>query len=295
MPIEHDISEWTTVIGAQDLINLFDDVTLIVVDCRFSLADLNEGRVAFEAGHIPGARYAHLDDDLSGKIVPGMTGRHPLPDPEIMTETIGRWGISNASQVVVYDSAGGAIAARLWWILNWLGHERVAVLDGGWQQWLKKGYPTTSHVSTYETTQFSGRPDPSLVMTAIQMLEILDDDSWNVIDARAAVRYRGEEEPLDPVAGHIPGALSFPFKENIGDDGLFLLKERLEDRFAPITQAVISSNDASRVVNYCGSGVTGAHNILAMKHSGMAMPRLYAGSWSEWITDPSRPVATGEE
>jgi thiosulfate/3-mercaptopyruvate sulfurtransferase len=281
---------YTTLIATDELAAHLDDPDWAVVDCRFSLQDPGQGRRAYQAGHIPGAVYAHLDEDLSGPVVPGRTGRHPLPEPELFAARLGRWGIGNTTQVVAYDDAGGAYAARLWWMLRWLGHEAVAVLDGGWSAWVAAGLPQRIGIETRPPTVFTARPRPELVATASEvMLRRLDPD-WRVLDARGADRFRGENETLDPVAGHIPGAVSAPYADNLAPDGRFRDPASLRQRY----QKLLGTVPAAHTICYCGSGVTAAHDLLAIFHAGLGEGRLYPGSWSEWITDPTRPIATGD-
>lgn len=281
---------YTTLISTEDLANYLGDDNWVIVDCRFALTNTEQGRREYEQGHIAGAVYAHLDEDLSGPIISGKSGRHPLPAPAEFGRTLSNWGITNDTQVVAYDGAGGGVAARLWWMLRWLGHEAVAVLDGGWSRWQSEGRPARSGAESNEPRPFSPKPRPELVLDAGRINEIRADSSYRLLDARGADRYRGENETLDPVAGHIPGAQPLPFAGNLGEDSAFLPVEELARRF----EAVLGDTPPEQTVFYCGSGVTAAHNVLAMLHAGLGEARLYPGSWSEWITDPNRPVATGE-
>lgn len=263
------------------------DSDWVVVDCRFSLADTETGRRAYAAGHLPGARYAHLDRDLSGPITPA-TGRHPLPDPVRLAHKLGEWGIGNDTRVVAYDDMGGSLAAaRLWWLLRWLGHTACAVLDGGIAAWRRAGLPLTVTLPTVRPTTFEARPNDQLWLTTAQVRALPTEEL--LLDARAAARYRGEIEPIDPVTGHIPGAVNLPTEDNLTTDGRFRSVEELRARFA----AVLGERSPTAVVHGCGSGVTACHNLLAMEAAGLSGSRLYAGSWSEWIRDPNRPVATG--
>lgn len=256
-----------------------------VVDCRFELSRPDAGEAAWREAHIPGAVYAHLERDLSGPVGPA-TGRHPLPEPDALAQTLGRWGIDADTQVVAYDASGGAMAAaRLWWLARWLGHERVAVLDGGWQAWLAAGFETGDRVPVLRPVVF---PRRAPLVDPVDARSVSEDAGWQLIDARGEQRFRGEVEPIDPVGGHIPGAINRPFTGNLDASGKFAAPETLRERFAP--PAV---GGAGRVVHYCGSGVTSCHNLLAMEHAGLSGSRLYAGSWSEWIRDPARPVAKG--
>ena len=280
---------FTTLIDPKDLRPHLDAPEWAVIDCRFSLADTGAGRLAYRAAHVPGAVYAHLDEDLSGKIVPGVTGRHPLPDVETFARRLGAWGIDEGVQVVAYDDMGGGIAGRLWAMLRRLGHSAVAVLDGGWPRWKREGLPARTGEEHRPPRRFIPRPIPALHADAEDVARAANDPAWRVLDARAAERFRGETEPYDPVAGHIPGAISAPWAENLDAEGRFLPPEVLRARF----EALLGGVPAERVICYCGSGVTANHNRLAMAHAGLGLPRLYPGSWSEWITDPARPVATG--
>lgn len=279
---------YTTLISASELMNHIANPHWAIIDCRFSLDDTEHGRRAYLHAHIPGALYAHGNEDLSGKIVTGKTGRHPLPSPETFAKTLSNWGIDNNLQIVVYDDKGGAMAAaRLWWMLRWLGHDAVAVLNGGWPLWQKNGYPATSGVETRKPRIFIPRVRNGLLMSSDDVSRILHNPNFRLIDARSADRYRGENETIDPVAGHIPGALSAPFAGNLGSDGLFLSPKDLKTRF----QCLLSDIPPERGVFYCGSGITAAHNLLALAHAGFGDAPLYAGSWSEWITNPDYPIA----
>lgn len=279
---------YTTLISPADLQANLENPNWVLFDCRFNLADVEAGREAYHLSHLPGARYLHLDEDMSGPIVPGQTGRHPLPSVAVLAERLSAWGVDETVQVVAYDDRGGALAARLWWMLNWLGHTAVAVLDGGWPRWQAEGRPVTTEVTLPPARQFRPQPQPQRVLTAAQVLDL---PPGRLIDSRSPERYRGESEPIDPVAGHIPGARNFPFAGNLDEDGSFPSPVALADRFAALTADV----PAEELVFYCGSGVTAAHNLLALAHAGLGLARLYPGSWSEWITDPGRPIATGDE
>jgi thiosulfate/3-mercaptopyruvate sulfurtransferase len=280
---------FTTLITTEELAGLANGTQTAIVDCRFSLHDTRKGREAYLEAHIPGAVYAHLDRDLSGTVVTGQTGRHPLPDPDVFSGVLSRWGIGNDTRVVVYDDMGGAFAARLWWMMKWLGHEHVAVLDGGWQAWLAEDRPVCTGMENRPSRTFIAKPRLELVADAAMVNKVRCDPNALLLDARGEDRYRGENETIDPVAGHIPGALSTPFVDNLSADGHFLTRNELRKRFQPLQDEA----NVEDMVIYCGSGVTAAHNILAMAHAEMGMARLYPGSWSEWINDPARPVATG--
>lgn len=260
-----------------------EDDSLALFDCRFVLQDPAAGEGAYPAGHLPGARYLHLDRDLSGPIVPGVTGRHPLPSPEELDRRMGQWGLTPATPVVAYDDSGGAFAARLWWLLRWAGLSNVRVLDGGLAAWQRSGLPLEAGIPPPRpAVAFQGLYPKHAVVEAEELVTRLDDPQLSLVDARAEARYRGEIEPIDPVAGHIPGAVCLPHDQNLAADGRFLDANTLRKRFTAI--------NGSEVVLYCGSGVTACHNALAMAIAGLPEPRLYAGSWSEWITNPARPV-----
>lgn len=276
-------------IRAEDLHRHLGDPNWAVVDCRFSLDDTERGRRDYLKAHIPGAVYAHMDDDLSGRKIPGKTGRHPLPEAARFAQTLSSWGVDSAVQVVAYDDSGGSMAARLWWMMHWLGHVQVALLDGGWASWKRAGLPTRSGCECRQPRHFEARETPGAYVTAGQVLEIMHDPRYLIVDARNVARFRGEVEPIDPVAGHIPGAVSHPYESNLTSEGTFLPPEILRKRFRELMKSVPPQN----VICYCGSGVTAAHNLVAMAYAGLGMGRLYAGSWSEWITDASRPIETG--
>jgi thiosulfate/3-mercaptopyruvate sulfurtransferase len=268
-----------------------EDENWAVVDCRFSLDDTERGRRDYLKAHIPRAVYAHLDRDLSGKRIPGKTGRHPLPEIKALAETLSSWGIDSDTQVVVYDDSTGTMAARLWWLLNWMGHRNVAVLDGGWLQWNRLGLPAPSGQECRTPKHFEPQEIPGAFVTTEQVQGYKSDPRYIILDARSGQRFRGEVEPIDPVAGHIPGAVSAPCEENVTAEGKFLPQEILRRRFEKLTKSVPPEN----VICYCGSGVTAAHNIIAMAYAGLGTARLYAGSWSEWITNAARPIASGAE
>jgi thiosulfate/3-mercaptopyruvate sulfurtransferase len=289
----------STLIRATSAAAHLDDPGWVFVDCRFTLGQPDAGRTAYRTEHLPGAVYADLDRDLSGPITPGRTGRHPLPAPDALVATLSRLGIDAGTQVVTYDErTGGMAAARLWWLLRWAGHDAVAVLDGGLAAWRDAGLPTSAEPVEPTPRTFTPRFRDGLTATADDLLRALGTDRYLLLDARAADRYRGENETVDPVAGHIPGAASTPYTENLTPDGTFRDPADLRAQFAAATPAApadpgVDPAPADRTVTYCGSGVTAAHTVLAYAHAGLGLPRLYAGSWSEWITDPARPVATG--
>ncbi len=281
-----------TLISAEELLSHLGDPDWAIVDCRFTLGDAERGRRDYRVAHIPGAVYAQLEEDLSSPHIPGVTGRHPLPPIDVLTDKFSEWGIGPGVQVVAYDDwpgASGAVAARLWWCLHWLGHQAVAVLDGGWNRWLELGGPVASGVETRSRRDFKPRPHPEWLVDAVHVDGLRFSPDYRLFDSRSADRYRGENETIDPVPGHIPGAVNAPYTENVGPDGLFRPVDELRKRFRSLLGEISPQN----AVFYCGSGVTAAHNLLALAHAGLGDARLYAGSWSEWITDPKRPVEKG--
>lgn len=278
---------WTTLIDTQTLTAHLHSPDWVICDCRFVLDDPDAGLGAYRQSHVPGAHYLHLDRDLSGPRRPD-SGRHPLPDPELLARRLGELGIGAGTQVVAYDHAGGVIAARLWWLLRWLGHDAVAVLDGGWQHWLQHGGATSSTLPVAQPRQFEARPRRQAWLSTEQVVQALEDGSSRLIDARNGPRFRGEQEPMDPVAGHVPGALNRPCADNLNAQGCMRPAAELRAAFQSLAP------DAGAVVHMCGSGVTACHNQLAMEVAGLCGSRLYVGSWSEWIRDPKRPRATGD-
>jgi thiosulfate/3-mercaptopyruvate sulfurtransferase len=283
---------YTTLISAAKLAQHVLDTNWLLLDCRHDLGNPDAGRTAFAAGHIPSAQFAHLDLDLSDK-APGpngeFRGRHPLPSRDAFIDTLRRWGVNQDTQVIAYDAHGGMFAARLWWMLHWVGHEAAAVLDGGLAVWQSQG----ATLSTLSATRVRGNlVDRTPLVTTVAVEEILSNLSTReriVIDARAADRFRGENETLDPVGGHIPGAKNRFFKDNLQADGCFKPANQLREEFG----AMIVQPEAA--IMQCGSGVTACHNLLAMEVAGLGGAALYPGSWSEWCADPARPVAKGEQ
>jgi len=275
----------TTLITADDLAGNLDNPDWVVCDCRHDLADYEAGRRAYAQGHIPGARFLHLDEDLSGPKT-GTNGRHPLPHPMTLALRLGALGIDNGKQVVAYDASGGPYAARLWWMMRWLGHARVAVLDGGWQTWVDGGHPVSAEPAVSQPTAYTPRPHPERAVDSAYVAARIDDASCTVLDARSADRFRGENETLDPVAGHIPGALNRFFRLNLDKAGRFKTPDALRSEF----QQALGQREVHGVVHQCGSGVTACHNLLAMEHAELGGSRLYPGSWSEWVSDRARPV-----
>ncbi|MEE4094968.1 sulfurtransferase [Pseudomonas viridiflava] len=277
-------------IGPEQLAARQQTPGLVILDCRSALEDPDYGQRNYAQGHIEGARFADLNRDLSSPVVKGRTGRHPLPDADTLVERLRAWGISNDSDIVLYDDGPGMYAARAWWLLAWLGkREGVYLLDGGLKAWHASGLPLSLDAPGGESGDFTGEPDMSLVLSASRLQGRLGRPEMTLIDARAEARFRGEVEPIDPVAGHIPGAQCVAFNENLGPDGRFLPPEQLKQRFADKLQG----RPAQGLVSYCGSGVTACHNLFALCLAGYPLGTLYAGSWSEWIVDPEREVATG--
>lgn len=271
---------------------------LLVLDCRFDLTDPTLGVNQWSSGHIPGAAYADLDQDLSGPIIAGVTGRHPLPAVEAWQETLRRWGVTPDTHIVVYDGANSAFAARAWWMLRWAGLSRVQVLDGGLAAWEAADLPLDTQVAMRQPSELVVSCPGDWLVTADELVR--DADQYQLFDARALPRFRGETEPLDHKAGHIPGALCADFAQNLQADGRFRTATELQTRFAELglVSAVSGASptcytETPTTVCYCGSGVTACHNILAMQLAGLPQPLLYAGSWSEWINDDARPIATG--
>ena len=261
-----------------------------IVDCRSDLTDVHAGRRAYEAAHIPGAVFADLETDLSAPIRPH-TGRHPLPDVADVASTLGRMGIDNSIDVIVYDDGPGSLAARAWWMLRWLGHERVRLLNGGFQAWQKLGLPFVGGVEQAEQRDFIPRPRQDIVVTTSELSDDVGEiSSMNLIDARDAARFRGEVEPIDTVAGHVPGARNMPFQVSLDEAGWWRPQEDLKSLWSA---ALGESKDLDWIV-MCGSGVTACHLAISALEAGYREPRLYVGSWSEWIRDPARPVALGE-
>jgi len=281
---------YTSIINVQDLAEHISDSNWVIVDCRFDLADPEAAKLRYNKSHLPKAVYAHLDEDLCGEIIPGLTGRHPLPIVEDFVERLSKWGITSGIQVVTYDDKGGALAAgRLWWMLRWLGHEAVAVLNGGWQHWVDKKLPIENGIMRRSPKTFTPSVRSNLIVNAKEVIEMTADPDSLVFDSRVLERYRGEYEPIDPIAGHIPGAKLASHPDVLNTDGLFLPRDTLNEHFSTLLGDV----PVEKTAFYCGSGVTAVQNILGLHYSGLGEAKLYAGSWSEWITDPGRPIETG--
>jgi thiosulfate/3-mercaptopyruvate sulfurtransferase len=279
---------FTTLIDANTLSEHLSRGDLALFDCRFDLTNEPWGQAQYAAAHLPGAFYLHLDRDLSGPIM-ASSGRHPLPDPVSLARKLGELGVDANSQVIAYDQGNGAYAARLWWLARWIGLRNVAVLDGGFAAWRAAGLPLTDTVRapTPRPLAVSVTSDAWLSSEGVEDLRLRPGNL--LVDARGAERFQGRAETLDAVAGHVPGARNHPFAANLGADGKFLPAQELRRRF----DTLLGSVPPSKVVAMCGSGVTACHNLLALEHAGLTGARLYAGSWSEWIRDPRRPVATG--
>jgi thiosulfate/3-mercaptopyruvate sulfurtransferase len=278
--------DFQTILSAEDLHSNINHPDWVIVDCRFYLEDLDRGHQEYLESHIPGAIYVHLDDDLSGEIIPGKTGRHPLPDSQVIADRLSNWGIDNSTQVVVYDNNNGAIAARLWWLLRWLGHKSAAVLDGGWDAWVGQDYPGESGEISNQRKIFQAVEQPDHIADADLVDQIRNDNNFILLDARPPARFWGLEEPIDERAGHIPGAVTAPYELNLTPEGYFKSAAELRERFESLLEGV----PPSQVIVYCGSGVTANHNLLAMAEAGLDMALMYPGSWSEWITDSNRPI-----
>ena len=277
---------YQTLISAEKLLENLEQPDWVVIDCRFYLQEPERAYQEYLESHIPGAIYLHLDRDLSGEIIPGKTGRHPLPDSQVLIERLSSCGVDDSVQVVAYDNKGGALAARLWWMLRWLDHENVAVLNGDWQAWLDHEFPLESGVVEPQKRKFQGKEHPEYIASLSMVQQIREDDNFLLLDARSPNRYWGIEEEIDSRSGHIPGAVTAPYENNLTPEGYFLSEADLRERFENLLAGV----PPSQVVVYCGSGVSANHNLLAMVEAGYEMGLLYPGSWSEWILDPNRPV-----
>ena len=270
---------------ARELALHLHDPQWIVFDCRHDLMDAGKGERLYREGHIPGAHFANIDTDLSGE-KNGRNGRHPLPSPAAFAAFLARHGVAQTSAVVAYDDVGGQFASRLWWMARWIGVKNVYMLDGGLPKWITDGHPVSRDVPVPQPSALRAEPDALMTWSTAEVLGHLDDPAFALIDARAAERYRGEVEPIDPVAGHIPGALNRFYKQNLNADLTLRPAAELRAEFA----ALLAGKRADGVVHQCGSGVTACMNIFAMEYAGLPGSKLYPGSWSEWISDPARPV-----
>jgi len=281
---------YTSLISTDELARQLSDPALVLVDCRHNLSDVDAGQRAYGASHLPGARFMHMDRDLSGERT-GSNGRHPLPEVAALSGSLSRAGIDSSKQVVAYDQNNSMWASRLWWLLHGLGHDAAAVLDGGIDKWIAEGRPTTADPPSVRAARFVAMTPQPVVSSADILLDLSNHSSnpLTIIDARAPERFRGDIEPLDPVAGHIPGAINRPYGANLTPQQTFKPAELLRAEF----EAQLGGAPLSSVVHQCGSGVTACHNMLAMAVAGLPGSRLYPGSWSEWVADPTRPVARG--
>ncbi|MSQ58611.1 MAG: sulfurtransferase [Betaproteobacteria bacterium] len=279
--------EFTTLIDAGVLAKHLDDPRFVIFDCRHDLAKPDWGIEVYLASHIPGARFAHLDKNLSGPKT-GKNGRHPLPDPQSFARWLSEMGAGNDSQIIGYDSTGGTYGARLWWMVRWLGQQRVAVLNGGWDAWVKSGFPVTQDKHSPRATTFHMRLHEEARVDANFILRNLESQKYRVLDARANDRFHGQNETIDPTGGHIPGATNRFFKDNLDAQSRFKPSATLKAEF----EALLHGRAPSQVIHQCGSGVTACHNALAMEIAGLPGSKVYPGSWSEWIADPARPIAT---
>lgn len=280
---------FTTIVSTEQLAAHLNDPDWIVFDCRFTLTNVEAGKLAYQQAHIPGARYVHLDNDMSSPVT-ATSGRHPLPDVNVFSEKLSNWGIDESKQVVVYDDSFGSMAVKMWWLLRWLGHPNVALLDGGLPKWTKQKLPVNAELPPLHKAKFIPQVHANMVACADEVEMARQERCRLLIDARSEQRFAGEHEPLDKVAGHIPGAINWVFEENLDFDGTYLPADELREAYLKLLHGV----KPDQVIHSCGSGVTACHNILAMEIAGLASGKLYAGSWSEWISDPKRPVATGE-
>lgn len=281
---------YTTLISAAELAERITDPNVVVVDCRHDLMNLAAGREGYAIGHLPGAVFGDIETQLSGarRGADGVfRGRHPLPEKEALVETLRGWGVDDDSQVVAYDAHGGMFAARLWWLLRWLGHEAVAVLDGGMAAWQSLGQPLSTEAPAKPRGNITVRAPFVPTVTVVDVMLNIQNGERTVIDARAADRFRGENETIDPVGGHIPGAKNRFFKDNLQADGRFKDAASLRADFTRLVER------PEQAIMQCGSGVTACHNLLAMEIAGLPGAALYPGSWSEWVGNPTRPVATG--
>jgi thiosulfate/3-mercaptopyruvate sulfurtransferase len=279
-----------TLIDPSTLAPKLTDPTWVVIDCRFDLANSEKGEELYREGHIPGARYAHLDRHLSG-LKSGKNGRHPLPDIDVIARNFSDLGIYQGTQVIAYDADTGMYASRLWWMLRWMGHDAVAVLDGGIARWQREGHPVRGGVESSTQGNFKGSPRPGWRLSADDVLKDLGNPLRLLVDSRTADRYRGIGETLDPVGGHIPGARNYFYMQNLTAEKTFKSPDDLKIQW----DATLKGHDSRDVVVYCGSGVTACHNLLALEHAGMHGAKIYPGSWSEWSADPTRPIATTED
>ena len=280
---------FTTLVSTEQLAQLLNDPDWIVFDCRITLTNSAAGRTAYQQGHIPGTRYVNLDEDMSSAVTP-TSGRHPLPEMQVFADKLSSWGVDKRKQVVVYDDSFGSMAVKMWWLLRWLGHDNVALLNGNWQMWNKHKLPVTTELPKIIPAHFEPHVRNELLVDTEEVDFARRERCSVLIDARPEQRFAGEREPLDKVAGHIPGSVNWVYEENLDFDGTYLPADELKEAYLNLMNGL----KPEQVIHTCGSGVTACHNMLAMEIAGLHGSKLYAGSWSEWITDPKRPVATGE-
>jgi len=278
-------------VSVEELKAMQGQKNLVVVDCRYSLHHTASGRHSYEDGHIPGAYYAHVNDDLSGTIIPGRTGRHPLPEPRLFARFLGRIGVTPETHVVVYDEKSNGIAGRLWWMLKWIGHDKVSALDGGWQAWLAAGEAEETELPPVQKETVELNLQHHMVATLKEVLEQAGTNACTLVDSRTAPRYKGIHEPIDHLAGHIPAALNHSYIGNSDAEGKSLSKTELADSF----ESVVQGRAISDLIFYCGSGVTACNNILHLYHASGELARLYPGSWSEYIWQPTAKIATAAD
>ena len=283
-----DTESSNLLVSVEQLRGHLHDLRWCIVDVRHDLFDADAGIRAYQAGHIPNAVFAGIDTQLSGKKT-GFNGRHPLPPRDELAETFRGWGINSDTQIVAYDAQGGQFASRLWWLARWLGHARVALLDGGWPKWLNDTHLSSQQLVKRARGNFTASESMMPLATVDQVLQSLDSQDRMLLDARTAERFRGEQEPIDPVAGHIPGARNRPWQQNLNSDQTFKSARELRSEF----EALLNQRTPDQITHQCGSGVTACHSVFAMELAGLPGSALYGGSWSEWIADPARPVATG--
>lgn len=274
-------------VSCEQLQSLLLTKSVVIVDCSFELLHPERGADLYRQQHIPGAVYAHMDRDLSGPVT-ASSGRHPLPATQAFQQSMSRLGIDSDTWVIAYDRASGSFAARLWYLLNYYGHTKVSLLDGGFTEWLKLGFPTEAGQQPHPAKVFTGTPAQDWIVSTAEVEKNLHHPIWQLIDARAPERYAGQQETIDPVAGHIPGALNSFYGANLQTDGRFKPDAEIRAHLQPLLAS------GKQAVIYCGSGVTSAHLIFAFALAGLPQPKLYAGSWSEWIRDPHRPIVQSE-
>ena len=281
--------EYNTIISADELAKIIDNDDVRIFDCRFLLKDPQGGLKKYQEGHLPNAQFADMDTQLSSAMTE-QSGRHPLPSAMDLIEQLQAWGISNDTQVIAYDDISGAFAARMWWMLRWMGHNKVAVLDGGMQKWQANGGELSTDIPSFTAGNFDAEIHDDWLVDIETVQAELANKNITLIDARAADRFTGKDQKTDPVPGHVPGANSLPFGGNLTAEGTFAAAEVIQARFSKL----ITDQPLDKVVNMCGSGVTACHNLLALEIAGITPTKLFIGSWSQWIRDTSRPVATGE-